>query len=361
MWLEILANSPQPSVWTNAKGETKAWPKEWVWPIPTTFLFDASVEAATEAWQVTRGLRPDGVVGPITWKAAGVPAPPLTHSLVKGTDTSIFQGKLPARAMREEGHVFNWSRCKVGNHPGRDTVFAENVKSLRDVNIIPGAYFFPFPLPHLNALDQADLFAEAAYVDGHILGEDQGELPPAFDLEWPPPEDWDKWKCNPEQIVDWSLICLKRIETTFRCKPVIYSYPFFLQSIMRASNYAKLMRYKLWIAGGPQYLNGNGKWPDIAKEKPPQVPGWGSDWLFWQWDGNGGRRLPGTNVDSDFVVYRYDHESLDRLCQVQVPDQEPDTLPDLNVILQASTRLIMEDATHQYRQERAMGIVQNPV
>lgn len=363
-WLQVLAASPKPTFWTNSKGQHRTWTLEMPWPIPTTFSFDTMVEAATEAWQFAHNLLADGVVGPMTWAAGGIA--PTTESLppfalVKGTDTSVIQGKLPVQAMVKEGITFGWARCKVGNNLGRDTVFEWVMRAFADAGILRGGYCFLFPLKHLDPIDQAKLFLDAMLVDGDIVGTRQGELPLAVDLEWPPPEEWAKWGCTPDQIVDFALALLTYLEEQTGQKSVIYSYPYFLQSICKATNYAKLLRYKLWLAGGAQYMNGNGKWPDLTTYRVPSVPGWGTDWLFNQWDGNGGKRLPGSNVDADFNIFRYDLAVLKKYCQAQLIEQDPDTLPDMSTIFQATSNLIVEDGIHAYRQERANAFIAQPV
>lgn len=364
-WLQVLAASPAPTVWTNSKGVLRSWASDQPWPLPTTFLFDTHIEAATEAWQFARQLTADGVVGPLTWAAAGVvptTEPPPSFALVKGTDTSVIQGKLPVKAMVDEGISFGWARCKVGNNAGRDSVFEQTMRAFLDVGILRGGYCFPFPLKHLDPIEQAKMFLAALLLDGDVIGTRWGELPIAIDLEWPAPEEWAKWGCTPDQIVDFALAMLMYIEEQTGQKPIIYSYPYFLQSICKAKNYGNLMRYKLWLAGGSQYMNGNGKWPDLATYKVPTVPGWGTDWLFNQWDGNGGKRLPGSNVDADFNIFRYDIDALKKYCQVQpTEDAAPDTLPDMSTIFQATSNLIVEDGLHAYRQGRANQFILQPV
>ena len=267
-----------------------------------------------------------------------------------GVDVSVIQQKLPLQAMKDADLVFVYSRCQVGNNnPGRDPMFEPNVVGARAVDVFRGGYFFPFPLPHLEPIAQADMFLRSAMVDGHPVGAEPGELPPAYDLEWPPPEDWAKKACTADQIVDWSLTCLARIASGFGQAPVIYSYPYFLQALSKAKRYAELMQYKLWIAGGAGYLTRTER-PDYAKEQPPIVPGWGRDWLFHQWNGNNGARLP-NGVDADFDGFNGSLEDLAALCH----ENPVDTAPELDpaVIAAQASSLIIEDGLHEYRQARA--------
>lgn len=306
-WQTILIGSQAPSIWKNVKGVTRAWPAKWKWPIAPDGDFGERTEAATEAWQYARGLAADGVVGPLTW---GASAPKL--AAVRGADVSPVQGRVPWKAV-SAFLAFAFARCHVGNNAWTDPTFVQNVQGMFDAGIIPGAYLFQFPLPHLRPIDQVILFEKSAKFAGRLLGEGPGELPPALDLEWPAPHEWAKWGCTADQIVEFALLTLAAMESSWGVLPVVYSYPYFLQAISKAKRYSELKKYPLWIAGGSQYLNGDGHVPDLAVERPPTVPGWGENWLFWQHDGNGGGRLP-NGVDVDFNVFRHDLATLKAFC-----------------------------------------------
>lgn len=325
-------------------------------------VFDKETETATHAWQFAHNLVSDGVVGPASWKEAGVKDLPLSIP-VQGLDISVVQGKnIPWEAEKNRGTSFVYMRCQVGNNE-KDINFSDNTYHAMLANLFCGGYFFPFPLPHLDPKEQAELFVKSLTIDSdHALGSNVGELPPAYDLEWPPPEEWGKWKCTADQIVDWSIICLARIEKLIGCAPIIYSYPYFIAAISVAKNFTKLLKYKLWIAGGSAYLNGDGHIPDLSRERPPKVVGWGNDWLIWQHDGNGGRRLT-HGVDADFNVFRLPLSELERYCKVAVAPMEgpPDTLPDLTVVSAETSALVVADMVHEYRRQRAEEIYNSGV
>ncbi len=277
---------------------------------------------------------------------------------VQGLDVSVIQGaSVPYPALRALGHEFVFVRCQVGNNAGRDTLFEANIRRAKDAGLFCTPYLFPFPLTHLDPIAQADIFLQATMLDGHPVGADIGELPQAYDLEWPPPEEWAKRGCSADQIVDWSLAALDRMHTNTGQAPIIYSYPYFLQMLAKAKNFPMLLKYKLWIAGGPQYRNGNGVVPDVTKQQPPKVVGWGNDWLFWQWDGDGGKRIPGINVDADFNLFNGELVDLARLCQSNEAKDVVVTPEDIAVMHAEASSLIMDDELHAYRQARANVII----
>jgi hypothetical protein len=70
-WKRVLAASPSPTEWSNARAEHRTWSPGWSWPPDLNTGFDEPTQAATEAWQERHGLVADGIVGPKTWSAAG--------------------------------------------------------------------------------------------------------------------------------------------------------------------------------------------------------------------------------------------------------------------------------------------------
>jgi GH25 family lysozyme M1 (1,4-beta-N-acetylmuramidase) len=281
----------------------------------------------------------------------------MAMSVVEGSDLSVIQGVPPFEKLAELGHAFAICRCKVGNNPGIDIRFVENVRRGRGAGLAMMPYGFPFPLPHLSPLEQAKWFVEGAVVDGDPVGSKKGDGPPAFDLEWPPPEQWAARGCSADQIVDWALACLEQMTVAYGgIAPTIYSYPYFIAALSKAKNFAQLMKYRLWIAGGANYQNGNGAVPrrgddGVWIDKPPSVPGWADNWLFWQYDGNGGRRLP-NGVDADFDVFRGTLEEFHALIQLEEAPAIEAWAPDPATIAAMAANVMAEDELHAYRQDR---------
>ncbi len=55
-----------------------------LWPIPLTGQFDYDTEIAVKSFQSRMFLKPDGVVGPLTWQALHINAPVAMPTLRQG-------------------------------------------------------------------------------------------------------------------------------------------------------------------------------------------------------------------------------------------------------------------------------------
>lgn len=292
----------------------------------------------------------------------------MTTPPVWGVDVSAIQGSVPFDALARGGAAYAFLRCKVGNDQGRDKMFAANVALARACGIFPGAYQFAYPLPHLDPAEQVRAFLDAAQVDGHVLGTFKGELPMALDLEWPPPDGlkkpdgtvgkgWKEWGCEASQILAWGLAALAEMSKQMEQPPVIYTYPHFLKRVLvgaSAADLAELGSYPLWIAGGAGYQNGDGHTPDLEKEHPPIVEPWGGRWLFWQYDGNGGRRMP-NGADADFNLFNGDLAALRELVGFEPPSDGSETFIHVVDAIAEANHHMVEDSIREYRLAREMG------
>jgi lysozyme len=278
--------------------------------------------------------------------------------IVRGVDVAEFQKVVDWKTLYEqEACRFAIIRCKVGNNPGIDKLFHQNVAGAREAGMRVGAYHFSFPLPKLDPRREAESFAAAS-----MLGSEAGDIPPAFDLEWPPPvagggkKGWKEWGCSAAQVRDHALIALERMTELFGCKPLFYTYPYFWQAMSVAGGMEDFRQYPLWIPGGKHYVNGDGHIPDYSKEKAPQIPLWGDDWSIHQFDGDGGRKMP-NGVDCDFNAFRGTEEDFANFCDVTrkgTPEQPPvfDQTVPLDVAQVGARNLLIEDLMQEGRQER---------
>ncbi len=214
--------------------------------------------------------------------------------MIRGLDASSVQGLLQIDALDAAGCKFLIHKCQQGND-GRDPFFDRNINAACAKGWTVGAYHFLYPLPHLDPVAQAEGFYAASK-----LGEADGELPPSLDLEWPDPDaGWAKHGCTAAQVCDWSRKCVERVAELFGKKPIIYIYPYFAAKLA-AGDMSWLAEYPLWIAsyGGTK----------------PTIPKPWSDWTMWQYDGNGGARMP-NGGDADFDWYNGDDEALTAFCR----------------------------------------------
>jgi GH25 family lysozyme M1 (1,4-beta-N-acetylmuramidase) len=302
-------------------------------------------------FQAAQGLPADGIVGTATLaRAAGMglaseeDTDPHMADLgrARGVDVSAIQRVVPWDGLVAAGVDFAFMRCSIGNDSGRDSMFAENVARARAHGLKIGAYHFGYPLPHLDPKAQAQI----AFSKAEKLGALAGEITPAFDHEWPAPENWKKWGCTATQVSDWGLAYLEAATRLWGCKPLLYTYPYFAQSSKLSQEYAD---YPLWIAD----YSGKGRVP-APSERPRIIGPWGTKWTIWQHDGDGGLKLP-NGVDADFNVFNGDEDDLGEFCAAGkvIPARLPDlaALP-AGAITLATASLITDDAIRLYRQTR---------
>lgn len=218
--------------------------------------------------------------------------------ILYGLDVSSAQGTVPWQAVKDSGCVFGAAKCQQGND-GKDPQFEHNLAEMKRLGIIPMAYHFVYPLAHIDPVAQAKMFFAAS-----PCGSAPGELPPLVDFEWPAPEDWAKWGCTAPQMALYLKALLEQMTLDFGVKPIVYLYPYFCQSLVKGgADLGFLAEYGLCIA---DYSN-------IPLEKTPYLPPWDTaGWVFRQYDGNGGKKLP-NGVDSDFMVFNGGADELSAL------------------------------------------------
>jgi lysozyme len=203
--------------------------------------------------------------------------------MIKGLDVSQIQGVIDFAAVAATGVQFVMCRCGVGNN-GSDSMYAQNIANAQAAGLKVGAYHFVFPLPTTAANPSR---APAAQAAAHFAA--AGNVPVvACDLEWPVSTDWAKWGCSATQIVQWVTEYLQAYENLSGVRPIVYTYPYFAQSINLPASFAQA--YQLWIA---------------SYEVTPAIPAPWTNWILWQNSGGtgaGAAHLPnGAPVDTDYA------------------------------------------------------------
>jgi GH25 family lysozyme M1 (1,4-beta-N-acetylmuramidase) len=215
--------------------------------------------------------------------------------MIRGIDVSANQGVVDWASVAGLGCRFAIMKCSEGNKPAADVSFARNVAGAKAAELAVGAYHFAYPLPaNGQAGRDPQSQAQHAFDLSGGLGTHPGELPPALDFEWPPPDEWAKWGCTAAQLRAWALAYLVAAEALWGRKPLLYIYPDFWMHVGGGGE-PSFASYPLWMASYPTPP----AWP-VDGGKPTLPKPW-TDWACWQFTG-GAMKLPnGTPADFDVM------------------------------------------------------------
>ena len=166
---------------------------------------------------------------------------------VLGLDISDQQGDLTDAhwVTISATHRFVYAQAREGNK-GNSQRFPAYVAGARAAGVACGAYLFAYLLPDdgvhpgRDPESQVQAFFEAS----GGLGGATGELPPALDLEDPPPERWAADGVTAAFAEDWSGRAIDRVVALWGVLPVVYTYDWWAIE-------AKLVRAgacPLWLA-----------------------------------------------------------------------------------------------------------------
>jgi len=229
--------------------------------------------------------------------------------MIRGFDASSCQGVLPFKQLNSE-YNFVILKAQQGND-GFDPDFERNMLDGFASGLEVFAYCFGYPLPPKDGHPgrdprvQAKLFVDRVYRFPQMRGR-----PIFLDFEWPEPQDWVKWGVTAAFISQWCRDCANEVWRLTGVKPIIYTYPDWWHHVSTA-DVSWASTFRLWLAA---YVKA---WPTDGSS--PHVPKPWEDWLFWQWDGNGGFRLP-NGVDADFCVFNGDRAALTALANPRPVD-----------------------------------------
>lgn len=201
---------------------------------------------------------------------------------ILGTDVSKNQGpKLDWGAIAATGVRFAF--CKATEHIGYiDPSFSNHVAGAASAGLFVGSYHVL--RPEADPQRQAERYFQVAG--------GRGPLPPVLDFEL-------TGKLPGPEVLRRGFAFLEATEALWGRPCIVYTANWFWQLI-----------------GNPDapHFAARALWVAHYGVKEPTLPRPWRDrgWALWQFDGNGGRRLPG--VDGDFNWFRGTEDDLRALC-----------------------------------------------
>ena len=219
--------------------------------------------------------------------------------MLRGLDASSVQGALPYAELVKQDMRFVVLKAQQGND-GFDPWFERNMKAALDHGIEPFAYCFFYPLPvkdkKTGALKPSRAPEEQAkrFVDTVLRFPEMRGRPIFIDEEWPEVENWAEWGCTAASINETMRANAEAVHQLRGVSPILYTYLYWWQAVTAGADTSWAAAYELWMAW---YIKG---WPGTGSR--PRVPSPWSNARFWQFDGNGGLRLP-NGRDADFCVF----------------------------------------------------------
>lgn len=216
-----------------------------------------------------------------------------------GTDVSSCQGaRLDWKAIAATrwtldglARAVNFAVLRTGEGLTPDKTYDRNWDGVRDAGLLLGSYWAFHP--ELDPEAQARRYFELAGT-----------------CDLPPTIDWEL--CDGvahTTIIARALAFLHATETLWKRPCTIYTGKWYWTAIGSPTGDEFASR-ALWIA---QYGLRASKYPDAWAQR---------DWTLWQFDGDGGLRLPG--VDADFDWWPGDRSSLDAWCDKTGRDHAED-------------------------------------
>ena len=265
-----------------------------------------------------------------------------------GIDVSSVQGQIDWPRVAEAGFRFAIVKATESVHT-TDPWYGRHVAGARAAGLIVGAYHYFSPRLDRTIEAQTDRFWR---VTGGLGARGRaGELPPVLDVEWgAPTKAGEVWRVAPALVAGRALTMARQVVDRWGRWPLIYSYPWYLQSLPASDELRELARCcPLWLASYPY-----GTTPPRSRQIPPDtfepsVPAPWTAWTLCQYSGNGGAPVPGVLGDCDRNWAR----SVDVLRELaQLPAEEP--LPAVLSLAHAH-RLpaeAVEGAIEAYRDKR---------
>lgn len=235
-----------------------------------------------------------------------------------GIDVSHWQGKIDWVKVKEAGYSFAFLKASEGSSMVDSNVY-DNYNGARAAGVLVGLYHFTHATTLDEARREASFFCTILDACGGIQGMD---LPPVLDVEPSPPNVTTNY---PEVCRVWCKV----IEEKYGVKPIIYSYPYFIDAYMNDPTLAS--EYKLWLA-------------DYANNQPFDHAGWDT-WTFLQYTNKG--KVPGINAGG--VDLNEFNGGVDEL----LAKMDAKVAQDLIAVCKAHYALSTSDADRQAWHDRA--------
>lgn len=201
--------------------------------------------------------------------------------MIPGLDVHAGYGRLSWKLVAASGYRFAYCKSTQGNDPQKDDLtWKRNVQEAQANGMAAGVYHFAYPLPYgekkpagRHPIEQAERFHTRVGGHGSLIG----QLAPAVDAEWPPPEEWEQWGCTATQINDWLREHCHAVALLFGRLPVIYTYPAWWRALIHGgADTGWAAKYPLWLAS----------YTWLGPGTPPR--GWETPHLSWvreTWEG----------------------------------------------------------------------------
>jgi lysozyme len=281
--------------------------------LPVTGWFGPKTLAAVKHYQHRKGVRVDGVVGPVTWRMlrwrppAKRPTPtpkptPAAHpthkppaprpktkpspsGILTGPDVSVYQGDIDWERVRRAGSAFAIVKATEGRH-FRDKRFGPaRWKAMRDAGLIRGAYHFARPSAESAdaTLEARDFFKAVESVGGL----QEGDLPLVLDLE--------VTRLSGPATLEWTGDFVAEIRRLSGRRPLLYVSPGFWHGVL----------------GDPRQTFGCRLWVAHYGVKKPAAPTAWKSWTFWQHTDKG--RVDGIAGTCDLNRFRGTVADLQRV------------------------------------------------
>jgi lysozyme len=227
------------------------------------------------------------------------PAVEVTEKTL-GIDVSYHQGNLDWPSIRASGVHYCFAKSTEGQGYV-DPQWEKNALAMKRAGVLVGSYHFLWPSRDSDA--QAEHYFKVAG--------NRCDLPPVLDLEV-------RKGCHVDEVAYRACRFVEATEALWGRKCIIYTYPSFFAELLADGALSAAGRYKLKL------LVSRDLWIAHYGVPTPRIPWPWKAWKFWQFDGDGGRRLP-SGTDSDFNHFAGSLEDLRQYCFGAPPDTQPDT------------------------------------